>query len=441
MNQRETAQNNQRGTRQAFRLPFNHVPEMKTARRQYVRSYFRLLGFDATDLVDEELIKVFALLARVEEYTTYIRHNGHNWEVDYSSLERLRETTIPVIEIWVRQWVDRGLLKLVENAPPLWPEEKRFALCLTHDMDMLGGDLFWPRLRSLPTFWSAPIREKVIVALSTTRAFMKRCLPGTMSLDPLLVEWMEEEAKHGFKSSFFFLAQPLPDPDWQDSFYRYTDRVRFGNRHLTIAEVVKEMVKNGWDVGLHGSSRSHVSAELLARERQILSEICNQEVQTIRQHHLFYDVRITPLSQARAGFKSDSTLGSNIRAGFRCGTGIPFFCYDLVSDTVLDILEVPLVVQDVAIFGSLQMDKEIALRHCVELMRYVAELGGAMTLLWHNTYYEGDEEFGVYRELLEEADRLGAWGCSVRQLSDWWRYRYDILSASHEYSKLSHGKQ
>jgi hypothetical protein len=415
-------------TRQDFRVPWDYVPELTPPRSRYVQSFLRQLGYEPDGLDDNSLIRVFSLLARVEEYATDLRHNGHNWELDYSSLERVREATEPVLDKLVLEWVARGLLSPLSGNVPRWPSGKRFCLCLTHDMDTLKADVWRNRVRSLPHYRSAPLSERAIVAASTACALARRLIPGRCPPDPLLSEWMDEEEKHGFRSSFFFFAQPLPQPDWQDSFDSYEDRVAFDGSRLKIRAAMREIASRGWDVGLHASSRSHTSARLLAHERRIVGEACGDEVLTARQHHLFFDARCTPLCQAEAGLQADSTLGSNIRPCFRCGTGMPFFWYDLVDDRELDVLQAPLIIQDVALFNTLQMDVDTAVRHCVGILRETARLGGALTLLWHNNYYEHSPAFLVYRVLLEEAARLGAWGCSLRELSHWWRKRRALAS-------------
>jgi len=412
--------------REAFLLPADQMVDLSPARRRYALSFLRLLGYEAPGLSDEQVADVFSRLARVEEYTTHRRHNGHNWEPDFAPPDRQQEAAVPVIETRVREWAERGLLTPIDGAPPRWPDGKRFALCLTHDVDSVSGSLLAYRARQLAAMGGAPWRAKGQVLFSLGREVLKKC-SFRRAPDPALAEWMDIEGRHGFSSSFFFLAQPLPRPHWQDAFYRYTDRVQFGAQRMPLAQAMREMADGGWDVGLHGSSRSHRSAELLERERRMVSDVCGREVITTRQHHLFFDIRTTPLCQDRAGMQADSSLGSNIRSAFRCGTGLPFFLYDLIADRPLDVLEVPLVVQDIALFRVLQMNAEQVLGHCTRLLREAAELGGAVTFLWHNAYRPDGVEFGVYKALLEEADGLGAWGCSVRQLSDWWRGRARAL--------------
>ena len=408
--------------RKALLFPDGWKLEMNDRRRSYVLEYYHLLGYDPSSLHDEQLTLVFHLLSRFEEYATHIKHNGHNWEVDYATPVRIRQATVPVLENLFDEWRGKGYLTEIEPKQPRWPDGKRFALCLTHDMDHVCGNVLPDRIRSLPAYLEAPLVQKLIILLSTARAVYWK-VTGRSLPDPLLKEWLIEEEKQGFTSSMFFLPQPLPYPHWEDSFYRYTDKVRFGATKIKITDAMQEISNSGWDIGLHGSSRSYSDPELLSRERQIISNACGREAVTIRQHHLLCDVRYTPWCQERAGLLADSTFGSHIRTSFRCGTGMPYFLYDFYQDRSLDLLEAPLVIQDVALFKVLQMDHDIALYHCTAIMEEVARHGGAMTILWHNNYQASDQECGVYRELLEQAANMGAWGCSLRDLSNWWRLR------------------
>ena len=60
-------------------------------------------------------------------------------------------------------------------------------------------------------------------------------------------------------------------------------------------------------------------------------------------------------------------------------------------------------------------------RRCIELMDRVADVGGVLTLLWHNHHRVKSAEFRCYERVLTEAASRGAWGCSMRQLDRWWR--------------------
>src|SRR5437868_3322358 len=113
---------------------------------------------------------------------------------------------------------------------------------------------------------------------------------------------------------------------------------------------MRQIADRGWDVGLHGASASSLDAGRLYAERQSIEKASGRAATTIRQHNLIFDVRYTPRNQAQAGFRADSTMGSNRGIGFRCGTAFPFPIYDLAADAPLDLLEVPMMIQDCVVF-------------------------------------------------------------------------------------------
>jgi hypothetical protein len=61
----------------------------------------------------------------------------------------------------------------------------------------------------------------------------------------------------------------------------------------------------------------------------------------------------------------------------------------------------------------------MALRHVVELMDAVQAVSGCLTLSWHPNV--DPAWWPIYTEILQEAKRRGAWGCSVAQLDEFWR--------------------
>ena len=97
--------------------------------------------------------------------------------------------------------------------------------------------------------------------------------------------------------------------------------------------------------------------------------------------------------------------------------------FDFLEDRPLDLLQVPLIIQDVSLLRALGLDYDLALARSLELMEQVAEAGGVLTLLWHNNWQPEDSAFRLYRTLLEHANSLGAWGCSVSDLEHHWRRR------------------
>jgi len=394
---------------------------LSTAQRDYARQYTYLAGYDPKGLGDDKLSIVFHALARTEELQTDQKHNQHNWEISYAPYERQKLRHIPFVEDLLEQWAEQGLVEPIPELRERWPDDRRFALVLSHDVDHLVSNSVRDRLRKLPYLAEAPWVKRAAVAAGIVKACASkmRTKERWMRID----EWMDIESRYGFRSSFFFLAQPLPAPHHEDSFYSYDDRALWNGSDAEIGDIMRMVADQGWDVGLHGSTRSPESAALLGEERDIIEQTIGQSVSTVRQHHLCFDVRYTPRNQAQAGFEADSTLGSNNSADYRVGSGLPFFLYDVVNDVPLDLLEVPLVVQDVALMRVQQMDEELAVERALELIEQAAERRSAITLLWHNSFEGSSAECRAYRRMLEAASEMGAWGCSVAEMNDWWRRR------------------
>jgi peptidoglycan/xylan/chitin deacetylase (PgdA/CDA1 family) len=405
----------------------DYCADLNESRRQYVHRFSALQGFDSSALSDDHLAAFFNTLARVDEYEILRECNSHDREQRFLSLPRRVESSVPFIDLKLRQLELEGKLRRVENALPLWPDGKRFALILTHDVDSVPGVRLMPRLRAMRAIRRAPLKRKLLLTLSAGKGLAQSLVPLRHKLEPCFECWLEEEAQYGYRSSFFFFAGHPPVRNWRDAFYRQHDQLAFEGHKRPVSSVMKMMADRGWDIGLHGSSLSWRDPELLRKERAAVEAAIGRSVRTIRQHHLLFDIRYTPVFQYEAGFEADSTLGSNATVGFRCGTCYPFRIYDLWADREIDLLELPLIVQEAALFGEETYDESRAYERCRELMERIASINGSLTLLWHNHWARTSPQFRVYSALLAAAQKLGAWGCSLVQLNDWWRRRSAAL--------------
>lgn len=408
------------------------TPNLGKEEKQHAANFVRLAGFDPAGLTNGELGLILHSLARTEELETERRHNGHNWTVEFGGLRRRRLRHEPYLDQLLQSRHREGSIERLEPPESRWPEGKRFALVLTHDVDQLVRNSVRDRIRLQRHLLSAPAERRPFLVGGLLRSLAGRIADPTNrnSCWQPLDAWMETEARHGFTSSFFFFGQPLPHPVYEDAFYRYGDTARFEGRRMEIGDIIRAVAASGWDVGLHGSRRAHLEVDVLRREKEQLEAASGREVRTARQHHLTFDVTTTPILYDAVGLAADSSLGSNQTSDFRCGTGLPFFYFDRRSRQSLNLLSVPLIVQDVALFRVQQMDAELAVRHVTELMQDTAARRAALTLLWHNSVTADSPEAWAYRRILEEASGLGAWGCSVAEIDRWWRQRAQRILVS-----------
>jgi len=168
--------------------------------------------------------------------------------------------------------------------------------------------------------------------------------------------------------------------------YELYDPVVFDNQKCTVAEMIREIDRRCWEIGLHSSWYSFNDVDELKRQKETLEKVLGHEIISVRQHNLHCDIRITPRVHAQAGFEYDSTLGFNDNVGFRFGTCYPWRLYDLKAEKELSIMELPLIVQDSAMLNpakGMRLDEETAFQYVVQITESVEKIGGVLTLLWH----------------------------------------------------------
>ena len=279
---------------------------------------------------------------------------------------------------------------------PEYPDGKRFAVCLTHDIDSV--------FRTIPE-----------IGLNSAKSLYKRDLNGfSRSLkgifnkrNPLcnFEEIMDLEDKYGAKSSFYFLALQPGDQDYS---YDIMD----------LKDDIRNIQNRGWEVGLHGGHDAHNSYEKICDEKKRLEDALGSRVVGYRNHYLHFRVPDTWEHLAKAGFLYDTTFGYADCAGFRNGMCHPFRPYNLDTDAVIDILEIPLVVMDGTLFSSyMRLTPDEALSQVKCLIDRVAECRGVFTLLWHNSMFlDGTIEKETYGKILEYCYEKNAWMTSGEEI-------------------------
>jgi len=139
-----------------------------------------------------------------------------------------------------------------------------------------------------------------------------------------------------------------------------------------------------------------------------------------RNHYMKLEIPLTWRNLASAGFEYDSTLGYADTIGFRNGMCHPFKPYDLETDSSIDLVEIPLALMDTTLYSYLGLDSEAAWKLSEGLVDRVEQLGGVLTVLWHNNYMVG-ERLDLYRRILAYCQGKGAWMASASEVAGWWR--------------------
>jgi hypothetical protein len=394
-----------------------------------VRAWLGLRADAAPPTLPDPLART---LLRLEEHERDTRDRWGNWEPPFSERPPAAD-----IDDWVA--AERARLAPGVELEPLWPDGRRFAICLTHDVDLVslastprqvlrfarGGlarDGSGARA-ALLRLVRPPVRVARSIRLGVARA------PSTAGT---LETCVQLEAEHGVTASYLFTVPPAGGPSRYDCTYAPGDACVFRGVRQPIAHVMRTLAEEGFDVGLHGSYPAAVRPGALAAERATLERATTLRVTTTRQHFVRWDVRRTPRLQEEAGLGVDSTLGFNTDVGHRSGTSLPYRLFDVELRRPLDVLEVPFVAQDGALLGPFgrRLDLPRARETLAGLVEGAERAGAAVTVVFHPDKLLRPDWLALYEWLLDHAEARGAWTTSLGGLQAWWLERERQLGAA-----------
>jgi hypothetical protein len=305
---------------------------------------------------------------------------------------------------------------------PIWPNGKRFAVCLTHDVDEVShhesSRRRWWEFRRNPSRLKK-LRSLTGLGLDWFRYRGKK--------DPFhcFEWWIKVESEIGARSTFYFWPgiRSVTKCHPIDCRYDLKDTVTFDGQKCSVAEMIQEIERHSWEIGLHASWYSFNDTREMQLQKEALARVTKHDIVSVRQHYLHYDIRVTPKVHYEAGFKYDSTLGFNDNVGFRFGTCYPWHLYDLADAKEIPIMEIPLIIQDAAMLNpvkGLRLDEETAFQYITHITERVDKVGGVLTLLWHPNALLEPRWLDLYLRTLRYLKEKEAWFGSARDVGEWW---------------------
>ncbi len=288
-----------------------------------------------------------------------------------------------------------------------WPEGKKFAVCLTHDIDEIKKTYQWI---------SHPGRCLSQGDFSGFKGQVSSFMQKIRGREPYNTydDIIRIEHDLGVKSTYFILkesgrASLLSKKTW----YLYGRNRSF--QHPEIRALVHRLTSNNDEVAIHGSYFSYLDASLLNDETRELEQLLNKKVLGTRQHNLNLEVPSTWMNQINAGLKYDTTLGFKDGIGFRWGTSFPFS--PNTQKEPLPLLEIPLIIMDICLKSC-----ENKIAACLRIADEVERYQGVLTLLWHPPVFN-TREYPEFRDIYIKINRYcqenGAWIGRARDIYEW----------------------
>jgi hypothetical protein len=279
-----------------------------------------------------------------------------------------------------------------------YPDNKPFAVCLTHDIDIL----YHTKRAKLVEGVTHLRHGNVSNACESFMQMRSKRMPCWNFSDIMALE-----EKFGAKSSFYFMVE---DPGDQDYNYPIDD----------CMEIMREMVGRGWEVGLHGGHTTYNNPSRMKEKKQRLERVLNKPVSGYRSHYLRFQIPDTWEYLRSAGFLYDTTFGYADCIGFRNGMCHPFRPFNRVTGCEIDILEIPLMVMDSTLENYMKLDETTSWEMVKLMIDTVEKNHGVLTILWHNFLFFSDQ-IKLYEKILAYCAEKNAWMTTGNDIAIWWK--------------------
>jgi len=358
-----------------------HVFQWENTCAFFATGKFSLLPFDP-------LAACFFLISRYEEYLPHVKDNYGRFEGRESFAEKNGFLHLPIINIWA----EKTAKLLTSLFPNLSYQKVPFSVVPTIDIDNA-----WAYLeKGIPRTAGAIGKDLLTGDFKNLKQRIKTLFHTTKDSYDTYDLMKSIHAKAKLKPVFFFLLGDYGPMD------RNISPFNTNLRHL-----IKSLADD-YSIGIHPSFASNNDVSILKKEIERLSGILNREVSISRQHFLKLEFPKTYLNLLELGIREDYTLGFADRPGFRAGTSVPFYFFDLDSEQETPLLLHPVTVMDATLKNYLKLNPEEGLNLAIQYLETVRTYGGQFMPLWHNeSLSESFDWIGwstVYEQLIKTTE-------------------------------------
>jgi hypothetical protein len=299
---------------------------------------------------------VFFFIGRVEEWGNTKKDQHDRAETEF--------TDEPLIDQWII-----GLKKQLENKYSIQFPEKKFKYISTIDVDNVFA------------YKAKPFYRQIGGIIKDLKNFVPRS--GTIlfgAKDPFDEYELQVELSQKYNIPLIY-------------FFLYRNNTKYDRtidpNHPEFKKLLHYLNDKKITFGLHPSYDSSVDNSLLNKEIALLSHNSGKKIICSRQHFLRFNIRTTPKELIKAGIKYDFTMGFADWTGYKAGTSLPFFYYDIESESELDLLAIPFEAMDGAYYHNNKVTAFEAYNSIIKIAEQIKEVKGLFITCMHERSFSG----------------------------------------------------
>lgn len=303
------------------------------------------------------------------------------------------------------------------GAGKMWPEDYRYCVLLTHDIDAAALGTAGEIVTNLAKAMMRRDSRRLGLAKLGLR------YRGMRDKDPMFTfpAWESKLGALGINSAFYASILRHSGRDRHDV---KSDIFHYDESQL---EVVRRMIESGSEIGLHASIGSKSNLEYLLVDKQRIEQSFGVPVHGVRHHYWSIDWAApykTYRLHENAGFRYDLSIAWQDSAGLRAGTSLPFRPYDHDRRRPLNLYVIPTAVLDDHVIQCGEQGCSLG-SDFAAIKKEIATVGGVLCIDLHaesasNLYpYEGHATavLAEMQNIIAEGD---AWVTTPWKLIEYW---------------------
>ena len=296
----------------------------------------KTIEFDSnkTIILNDIVYSAYFLLSFEHEKNSKKNNYGHHLLND-NYLYKNKLLHIPIINQYCK------LIKNIfttYNPLPVWPNNKKFAFSLTHDIDYPEMIKSIEIIRYLLLHKNKSKFSDLTDIISGKNNFWK------------FDENMDLEKKYGLKSAFYFCSKKSN----LLKFFISTPDPFYSIKKENFKEIFKKIINNGFEIGLHSSYNAYQSETEFRNEKLKLESQIGRTLSGNR-HHFWHLNQTNPNETIQIhkniGLKYDASIMYERRSGFRTGVGFLYKFFNLDLKKEIDLWQMPTTIMDNQLFG------------------------------------------------------------------------------------------